>query len=108
MQKFIDLHECAHHQTGDVDRPIPPQNSPLQMMNESIADCIATLRIRDEEKNGKLLILDALLEIKKTMSSLGFPDSSFNSRKSNISNCLKKEVSAKIFIFGVLKHRKLN
>ena len=108
MQKFIDLHECAHHQTGDVDRPIPPQNSPLQMMNESIADCIATLRIRDEEKNGKLLIINALFEIKKTMSSLGFPDSSFNSRKSNISNCLKKEVSAKIFILGVLKHRKLN
>ena len=65
MQKFIDLHECAHHQTGDVDRPIPPQNSPLQMMNESIADCIATLRIRDEEKNGKLLIIliDLILAI---------------------------------------------
>ena len=105
MQRFIDLHECAHHQTGDVDRPLPPQNSPLQMMNESIADCIATLRIRDEDKNGEALILDALLEINKTMSSLGFPDSSFNSRKSNISNCLKKDVSAETFILGVLKQR---
>ena len=108
MQKFIYLHECAHHQTGDVDRPLPPQNSPLQMMNESIADCIATLRIRDEGENGEALILDALLELKKTMSSLGFPDSSFNSRKSNISNCLKKDVSAQTFIYGVLQHRQLN
>ena len=108
MQKFIDLHECAHHQTGDVDRPLPPQNSPLQMMNESIADCIATLRIRDEDKNGEALILDALLEINKTMSSLGFPASSFNSRKLNIINCLKKEVKAETFIYSVLKHRKLN
>ena len=108
MQRFIDLHECAHHQTGDVDRPLPPQNSPLQMMNESIADCIATLRIRDEYKNGEALILDALLELKKTMNSLGFPSSSFNSRKSNINNCLKKEVSGSTFILGVLKHRKLD
>ena len=108
MQRFIDFHECAHHQTGDVDRPLPPQNSPLQMMNESIADCIATLRIRDEHKSGEALILDALLELKKTMSSLGFPASSFNSRKSNIINCLKKEVSAETFIYSVLKHRKLN
>jgi hypothetical protein len=108
MQKFIDLHECAHHQTGDVDRPIPPQNSPLQMMNESIADCIATLRIHNEDKNGEALILDVLLEIKKTMNSLGFPASSFNSRESNINNCLKKNVSAESYILGVLKHRKLN
>ena len=108
MQRFIDLHECAHHQTGDVDLPLPPQNSPLQMMNESIADCIATLRIRDEDEDGKALILDALLELKKTMSSLGFPTSSFNSRKLNISNCLKKNVSSETFVLDVLKHRKLN
>ena len=108
MQRFIDLHECAHHQTGDVDMPLPSQNSPLQMMNESIADCIATLRIRDADKNGEALILDALLELKKAMISLGFPATSFNSRKSNINNCLKKDVSSKTFILGVLKHRKLN
>ena len=81
IQRFIDLHECAHHQTGDVDRPLPPQNSHLQMMNESIADCIATLRIRDEDKNGETIILNVLLELKKTMNSLGFPSSSFNTRK---------------------------
>ena len=108
MQRFIDLHECAHHQTGDVDRSLPSQNSPLQMMNESIADCIATLRIRDEDENGEALILDALLELKKTMSSLGFPASSFNSRKLNISNCLKKDVSGKTFILDILKHHELN
>ena len=95
-------------QKGDVDRPLPPQNSHLQMMNESIADCIATLRIRDEDKNGETIILNVLLELKKTMNSLGFPSSSFNTRKSNISNCLKKDVSAVSFINNVLKKRELN
>ena len=108
MQHFIDLHECAHHQTGDVDRPLPAQNSPLQMMNESIADCIATMRIRDENENGEALILDTLLELKKTMISLGFPLFSFKSRKSNINNCLKKDVSVETFILSILKQRKLN
>ena len=27
FQSFVDRHECAHHQTGDVDRPHPPRNS---------------------------------------------------------------------------------
>jgi len=62
------------------------------MMNESIADCIATLRIRDENINGEALILDVLLELEKTMISLGFPTSSFNSGQLNISNCLKKRL----------------
>ena len=43
LQYFMDLHEFAHHQTGDIDLPNPPRNSSDQMMNESIADCIATL-----------------------------------------------------------------
>ena len=65
LQKFIDRHECAHHQTGDIDRPHPPRNSPDHMMNESIADCIAILRMRDEStkseaqlKNVKMAYLD--------------------------------------------------
>ena len=36
FQSFIDRHECAHHQTGDVDRPPPPRNSADYLMNESI------------------------------------------------------------------------
>jgi len=72
-------------------------------MKESIADRIVTLSIGDEDENGEALILDALLELKKTMSSLGFLASSFNIRKSNTSNCLKKDFSALSFINDVLK-----
>ena len=107
MQWFIDFHECAHHQTGDVDLVHPPQNSYLHMMKESIADCVATLRIRDETNNGKVIILNALIELKKTMGYLGFPISTFDSRKANISNCLKKDISALSFIYSVLKKREL-
>ncbi len=49
FQRFIDRHECAHHQTGDVDRPHPPRNGPDHLMNESISDCVAILRLRDED-----------------------------------------------------------
>ncbi len=30
FQAFIDRHECAHHEVGDVDRPHPPRNSPAR------------------------------------------------------------------------------
>jgi len=48
FQIFVDYHECAHHQTGHVDQPHPPINSYEHLMNESIADCLAILRMRDE------------------------------------------------------------
>ena len=51
LQKFIDFQECVNHKTGDVDLPPPPINSPQRLMNGSVADCIATLRIRDELEN---------------------------------------------------------
>ena len=38
LQSFIDLHECAHHQIGDVGRPHPPRDSSEQLINESIVD----------------------------------------------------------------------
>ena len=105
LQIFIDLHECAHHQTGDLDQPHPPQNSSEHMMKESIADCISALRMREENKNGKSLIIDALFELKKTMSILSFPISSIKSRELNIKNCFKKNISSKLFILGVLKKK---
>jgi|TARA_B110000483_G_scaffold206252_1_gene250444 hypothetical protein len=107
LQIFIDFHECAHHQTGDLEKPHPPQNSPEHMMKESIADCIAAIRIREKNKNGKTLIVNALFELKKTMSILNFPISSIKSRELNIKNCFKKKISSKIFIFNVLKKRGL-
>ena len=107
LQQFIDLHECAHHQTGDVDLPHPPRNSSEHMMNESIADCIATLRIRDELNEGEDVVLQAVEQLMQDMIKIGFPAVTTESRKSNILNCLNKEKSATSFIDGVLRHRGL-
>ena len=107
LQQFIDLHECAHHQTGDVDSPHPPRNSPDHMMNESIADCIATLRIRDEITGGKDVVLQAVELLIKAMTKMGFHQSTTDSRKSNILNCLNKENSAEFVLKGILRHRGL-
>ena len=107
LQKFIDLHECAHHQTGDVDLPHPPRNSSEHMMNESIADCIATLRIRDQINRGEDVVFRAVEQLMQDMIKIGFPAMTIESRKANIFNCLQKNETADAFIDGVLKHRKL-
>ena len=107
LQQFIDLHECAHLQTGDVDLPQPQRNSPEHMMNESIADCIATLRIRDEITGGEGIVFQAVEHLIKDMIQIGFPTLTIESRKANILNCLQKNESADEFIDGVLRHRKL-
>ena len=107
LQQFIDLHECAHHQTGDVDLPHPQRNSPEHMMNESIADCIATLRIRDEITGGEDVVFQAAEQLIKDMIKMEFPTLTIESRKANILNCLQKNESADAFIDCVLRHRKL-
>ena len=100
LQKFIDHHECAHHQTGDIDRPHPPRNSPDHMMNESIADCIAILRMRDETTNSQAQIKNVKMALRQAMGEVGFPPSTIDSRISNIDNCAKKKL---LFSRGFIK-----
>jgi len=108
LQKFIDRHECAHHQTGDIDRPHPPRNSPDHMMNESIADCIAILRMRDETADSPTQIKNVTIALTQAMDAVGFPPSTIDSRISNIDNCAQKDTTAAEFIKAVLDHRAAN
>jgi hypothetical protein len=107
LQQFIDLHECAHHQTGDIDRPHPPRNSPAHMMNESIADCIAILRIRDGDKEGKTVMDAAVLALTADMATVGFAVTTIESRVSNIKNCFEKPMNASAFLSDILEYRGL-
>lgn len=107
FQSFIDRHECAHHQTGDVDRPHPPRNSAEHLMNESISDCIAILRLRDEESYNRAAFSKVALVMRRDMTKIGFPEISINSRISNIDNCYSKYGSPKKFINGILRQRGL-
>ena len=108
LQKFIDRHECAHHQTGDIDRPHPPRNSPDHMMNESIADCIAILRMRDESTDSQAQIKNVTIALTQAMDAVGFPPSTIDSRISNIDNCAQKDGTAAEFIKAVLDRRAAN
>ena len=108
LQKFIDRHECAHHQTGDIDRPHPPRNSPDHMMNESIADCIAILRMRDESTDSQAQIKNLTIALTQAMDAVGFPPSTIDSRISNIDNCAQKDGTAAELIKAILDHRAAN
>ena len=108
LQKFIDRHECAHHQTGDIDRPHPPRNGPDHMMNESIADCIAILRMREESTDSQAQIKNVTIALRQAMDAVGFPPSTIDSRISNIDNCAQKDSTAAEFIRAVLGHRAAN
>jgi hypothetical protein len=107
FQLFIDRHECAHHQTGDVDRPHPPRNGPEHLMNESISDCIAILRLRDEEGFDRAGFDKVAAAMRADMEKIGFPEISISSRISNIENCFARDGSPGEFINGVLERRGL-
>ena len=81
LQHFMDLHECAQHQTGDVDLPHPPRNSPDHIMNESNADCIAKLRIRNEIGTGRDVVLQAVQQLEEDMVKTGFSATTIYSQK---------------------------
>jgi hypothetical protein len=107
FQKFIDRHECAHHQTGDVDRPHPPRNSPGHLMNESISDCVAILRLRDEDGYDRAAFNRVAAAMRNDMVKIGFPEISISSRISNIDNCFTKYGAPQDLVNGILKKRDL-
>ena len=76
-------------------------------MNESVADCIATLRIRDELENGSDIIAQAVTDLVGTMREIGFPEMTLESRKLNIMNCLSKRETANTFLDSILQRRGL-
>ena len=99
FQRFIDYHECAHHQVGHVDQPHPPRNSYAHLMNESIADCVAILRVREEADYSYDAVIDGLVN---AMTRVGFPKVSTDSRLRNIENCYKNYGSSAEFVAGAL------
>jgi len=107
FQSFIDRHECAHHQTGDVDRPLPPRNSAEHLMNESISDCVAILRMRDEDGYNRAAFSRVAAAMRYEMAKIGFPEISISSRISNIDNCFTKSGAPQDFVNRILKKRDL-
>lgn len=107
FQQFIDRHECAHHQTGDVDRPHPPRNSAEHLMTESISDCVAIRRLRDEEGFGRQSFEKVTSALRTDMEKIGFPASSIASRIRNITGCFANSASASDLVNQVLKQRGL-
>ena len=84
FQRSVDFHECVHHEVGHVDQPHLPRNSFEHLMNKSIADCVAILRVREDANKSYAAVIDGL---KTAMTRVGFSKSSTDSRISNVTNC---------------------
>ena len=74
-------------------------------MNESIADCVAILRVREEANES----FDGVIEgLKTAMALVGFPKISTDSRISNVTNCYQDYESSAEFIESVLNQSGAN
>ena len=108
LQGFIDFHECARHQEGDVDQPHPPRNSAEHLMNKRIADYIASLRFRGAYQKSEADPKNLIAALRLDMEQIGFPEISVSSRISNITNCYNQYGLAGIYIRNVLEQRASN
>lgn len=76
-------------------------------MNESISDCIAILRLRDEDGYDRAAFDRVSAAMRIDMAKIGYPEISISSRTGNIRNCFNNYGSPQEFINGVLEHRGL-
>ena len=76
-------------------------------MKENIADCIAAIRIKSDKINGKFIIKEALFDLKKDMTIIGFSKSVIKNRELNIKNCFKKDISLTEYLNNILEKRGL-
>lgn len=106
LQKFIDYHECAHHQAGDLEKINLPLNSKDYLLREDVADCIAAIRMKSNHLNAKNLILKTLKELKKAMKYIGFDELVIKRREDNILKCFNKNVSFKNYIEDIVEQKK--
>ena len=76
-------------------------------MNESISDCVAIRRLRDEEAFGQPAFDKVTAALRTAMAKIGFPEISIASRIRNMSGCFKNPASARDLIRQVLQERGL-
>jgi len=107
LQKFVDYHECAHHQTGDLEKRNLPHNSKDYLLREDIADCIAAIRMKSDHLNARTLIKNTLIELKKAMTYIGFDELAIKRREDNILKCFNKNIFLPNYIEDILKQNKL-
>ena len=98
LQKFVDYHECAHHQTGDLEKTNLPHNIKDYMLREDIADCIAAIRMKSDHLYAKNFIINTLNELKKAMTYIGFDELEIKRREDNILKCFNKNISLAKYI----------
>ena len=107
LQIFVDFHECAHHQTGDLENINLPQNFKERILKEDIADCIAAIRMKSDHLNARNLIKNTLIELKKAMTYIGFDELAIKRREDNILKCFNKNILLPNYIEDILKQNKL-
>ena len=78
------------------------------MKNESIADCIAILRMRAETTDSQTQIQNVTMALRQAMDAVDFPPSTIDSLVSNIDNCAHKDNTVIEFIKATLDHRAAN
>ena len=76
-------------------------------MKDSIANCLAAIRIKSDKINGYFLIKEVLVELKKDMTIISFSKATIETREMNIKKCFKKNISLSTYLDDILNKRNL-